>query len=217
MKTEINLPENISEITLGQFLRYEELVNRDIDVYNFNKRKVEIFTNIPFKQVDSVKNVDIDRILNQIDTALATEAKFLPTFEFNGVKYGFIPNLDKITLAEYADLTKHGVSKDSLHNLMAILFRPIINEKGNCYDIMPYDGTEERAEYMKGMPLNCVNGALVFFYNLANELQKATQRYLEEELQKELQQKTISKSLAGTLLSRSWLGITYLGFRKSLS
>jgi len=205
----ITLPENISEITLGQFMRYEDLINRNLDDYNFNKRKVEIFAKIPFHYIDNVKQVDFERILNQIDVALSVDAEFKPRFIMHDIEFGFIPNLDKMTLAEYVDLTKHGVEKESLHNLMAVLFRPIINKEGDKYSVMTYEGTEEYADMMKDMPLNVVNGALVFFYNLANELQEATQRYLSEELRKDMQPKTTSKILDGIRQLKCWLKITF--------
>ncbi len=201
----IVLPENISEITLREFLKYEDLLNRDLDVYNFNKRKIEIFTNIPFKDIDNVKGIDAERILNQIDTALNTEVDFVNTFTMHDIEFGFIPNLDKMTIGEYADLSKHGVDKNSLHNLMAVLFRPVIKRIGEKYEIVSYNGSEEYAEMMKDMPLNVVNGALVFFYNLANELQEATQKYLSEELRKEMKPKTTLKSLVGIRQLKNWL------------
>lgn len=201
----IVLPENISEITLRQFLKYEDLLSRDLDIYNFNKRKIEIFTTIPFKDIDNVKGVDAERILNQIDTALNTEVEFKNTFTMHEIEFGFIPNLDKMTIGEYAGLAANGVDKNTLHYLMAILFRPVVKRIGEKYEIVSFNGSDEYAEMMKDMPLNVVNGALVFFYNLANELQEATQKYLSEELQKEMKPKTISKSLDGILRLRNWL------------
>ena len=201
----ITLPENIAEITLGQFIKYEELIERKLDDYNFNKRKIEIFSKIPFHYLDKVKQVDFERILNQIDTALSQDAEFKPRFVMHDIEFGFIPDFDKMTLAEYADLTKHGVDKESLHNLMAVLFRPIVNTEGEKYSIMQYEGTAEFSEMMKDMPLNIVNGALVFFCNLAKELQEATLNYLTEELRRELQPKTTSKIGDGIRQLRCWL------------
>ena len=39
----ITLPENISEITLGQYQRYLTLIKKDLDDYNFINNKIEIF------------------------------------------------------------------------------------------------------------------------------------------------------------------------------
>jgi len=216
-KINITIPENISDITLGQFLRYEELKKRDIDTYNFNKRVIEIFTRLPFNKIDKIKASDYTRIVNQIEAALMQDVKFEPRFEMQGIKFGFIPNLDKITLGEYSDLSQYGVDESTLHNLMAVLFRPVVKEIGSKYEIMQYKGTEEFAELMKDMPLNCVNGALVFFYSLANELQEATQRCLSQELQKEMKPKTTSRTLDGIRQLKGWLKTISLRYHKSLS
>jgi hypothetical protein len=207
---EIILPENISEITLKQFLKYEELIERNLDTYNFNKRKIEIFTGIPFNKIDKVKAIDTERILSQIDLALSIESEFTNRFSMHNIEFGFIPNFDKISIGEFADLSTYGVSKETLNKLMAVLFRPVINTKGDSYEIIAYQGTEEYAEIMKDMPLHCVNGALVFFYNLANELQEATQKYLTEELVKDTKLRTTSRILDGTQRLKSWLKTTYL-------
>lgn len=210
----ITLPENISEITLRQYLRYDELINRNLDPYNFNKRKIEIFAGIPFKDLDKIKAVDHERILNHIDLALNTEAEFIQTFTMHNIEFGFIPNFDKISIGEFADLSTYGSNNDTLHKLMAVLFRPIINKKGSDYEIMSYNGSEQYAEMMKDMPLNCVNGALVFFCNLAKELQEATLKYLSEGLQKDMKFKTSSRILGGTQLLKSWLKTIFLKLRR---
>jgi len=213
----ITLPENIGEITLGQFLKYEELLGRKLDATNFNKRKISIFTGVPFNKVQHIKNIDADRILNQIDTALSTDAQFQNRFKMHDMEFGFIPDFDKITLDEYADLTKYGVDKETLHNLMAVLFRPINNKDGDKYDIVGYNGTVEYAEMMKDMPLNCVNGALVFFWNLANELQAATQKYLSEELRREMKPRVTSRISDGIHRLRNWLTMTSLKSMQSVN
>jgi hypothetical protein len=64
---------------------------------------------------------------------------------------------------------------------MAILFRPIRNKAHGRYEIESYKGTAEYAERMKSMPLNIANGALVFFLNLASELEDYTLRYSNAE------------------------------------
>lgn len=208
-KYEITLPEDISEITLRQFLKLQELEKKDFDLYTKLKRKVSIFTSIPFNKMDRVKQVDFENINNKIDKALSKDAVFVDRFILNDIEYGFIPNLDKISFGEYIDLASYGVSEETLPNLMAVLFRPIINKEGSNYEIMPYKGTEEYVEVIKDMPLNCVNGALVFFWNLANELQKATQKYLSEELAKETQLYHTSLISAGFQRLKSWLTTTY--------
>jgi hypothetical protein len=177
----INIPENISEVTLGQFQKYMELLERDLDIMNFNKRKVSIFTNIPFKDFGSVKAIDFERISKQVDLALNTAVSFESTFKLDGLEFGFINDFEEISLGEFADLEKYQTSQNDLHNLMAILFRPIRNKAHGRYEIESYKGTAEYAERMKSMPLNIANGALVFFLNLASELEDYTLRYSSAE------------------------------------
>lgn len=211
---EITIPENIGEITLGQFLKYEELQAANLDVLLFNRRKISLFLNMPFKDTAHLRQKDYDELLALIDNALASDVEFTNRFTMHGIEYGFIPDLDKITIGEYADLTTYGVSPETLHKLMAVLFRPIVNKHGDSYDIMPYTGAEEFAEVMKDMPLHCANGALVFFWSLANELQTATQKYLTQELQKEMQQPTTSLILDGYQHLKGWLKMTYSNLTK---
>ena len=169
----IILPEHIGDIKLYQFQKYSKLLERkDLGINDFNERKIEIFTNIPFRQVKNVSQKDKLEILEQIDTALNMTVEFTPTFFLNDVEFGFIPNFDKITGAEYQDLFEYQNKVDKMHNLMAILFRPIKKKDVfKNYKIKSYKGTSEYADLMKEMPLSIVNGALVFFSNLAKELE----------------------------------------------
>ena len=178
----IILPENQSEITLEQYQRYVKLLERtDLDIYNFNRRKLEIFTSLSFKDTENVTQVDFEFCLNQIDKALNEEVEFKNRFTLGNVEFGFIPNLDEMTTAEYVDLNKYTNTADTLHYLMAILFRPIINKDsfGN-YEIQNYQGTKEYFELMKKTPLSIANGSLFFFINLSTELQSYILKYTKE-------------------------------------
>lgn len=177
----ISIPENISEVTLGQFQRYMELVERDLDVMNFNKRKISIFTGIPFKDLKNVKAIDYERISLQIDKALNTDVEFTNIFKIGDKEFGFIPDFEEISLGEFADLEKYGEDIKTLQNVMSVLFRPIKDKNNGRYSIAKYNGTAEYSEMMKEMPLHVVNGSLVFFLNLVRELEDYTLRYTKEE------------------------------------
>lgn len=194
----ILIPESIEDITLQQFQKYDLLLKRtDLDESQINKRKVEIFTGLERSRLDLISQSDYKEIIEQIDLALNQTVEFTPTFKISDVEFGFIPNLDKITTAEYRYLSIYGTDVKEMHKLMAVLFRPVKNKNGSKYSIIDYNGTEKRAEVMKYMPLSVVNGALVFFSNLANELIIYTQKFTTEEQAKEEQQVTTSKSGGG--------------------
>lgn len=203
----VTLPESIHDITLLQYQQYDELLQReDLDEYNFNKRKIQLFTGIERNRIDLVSSVDYKMILTQIDLALNQTVDFKPTFFIKDVEFGFIPNFDKITQGEFIDISTHGASVESMHKLMAVLFRPIKNKDvlGN-YEIIKYKGTKQYSDIMKHMPLSIVNGSLVFFSSLANELINYTQRYMIQEPARGKQQTITSKNGVGMLQLKSWL------------
>lgn len=184
----ILLPENIQDITLEVFQKYSKIIERtDLDDYQFNKRKVSIFTGIKYKDLDNISNVDFEDIIKQIDIALNIDAPFVDRFVLNDIEFGFIPNFDKIATKEFVDLSLYPVDDvTTYHKLIAILFRPIKNKDalGN-YKIKSYNGTSKYSELMKQAPMNIVNGALIFFYSLAKELQASTKKSILVALKKE--------------------------------
>ena len=197
----ITLPEHIGEVTLGQFQRYHELTQREnIDGYQFNKRKVSIFTGIKYRDLDKITNKDFKEILEQIDKALNTDYEFTDTFILDNISFGFIPNFDNIKTKEFVDMDLYKPDDvQNLHKLMAILFRPIKNRDNfDNYSIKEYNGTAKYSILMKQMPLSVVNGALVFFCNLSKELSINIQKSTAKELQKGDKHLTTSKNGDGT-------------------
>jgi hypothetical protein len=186
------LPEHIGEITLEQFQKYNLLLeNKGYSDIEFENKKIAIFTKLDEKSCELLTQKDRKDCLDIIDNSLNHTIEFTNKFDFNGKKYGFIPNLDNISGFEFADLTTAGMDVQNLHVVMAVLFRPIIKEekilwffKTGNYQIEPYNGTQSTEEGMKQLPLHLVNGALFFFLNLAKELRKDSLKSTEVELKK---------------------------------
>ena len=223
-KITIKLPEDISEITLDQYQRFELLSKRtDLDDLGINKRIINIFTGLKYKQIDNIPYKDYEGIIEQITKALKQSAPFQNRFKIQDVEFGFIPNLDDMATAEFVDLSNHGLDIENYHKIMAVLFRPISETKikrswikrllgikkyhyikdsdrfGN-YKIVSYTGTKEHSDVMKYMTMDVVLGALGFFYHLANELRTHTQRYTKADLVREDKQAAILKSGDGMLV-----------------
>lgn len=195
----ITIPENITEITLAQYQEYYKLLERtDLSEHDVNFRKIKIFAGLNQSQVQMISSKDYAEIVSLIDLALAKEAEFKPTFFIGDVEFGFVPNLDEITSKEYIDITKYEGKIEELHRLMAILFRPIKKRDIlNNYSIVDYQGTENYANVMKQTPLSCVNGAMVFFSSLGNELANYTSRFSKMVQAREKSQMTTSQSGVG--------------------
>jgi len=176
MKRKIIIPESIADITLGQYQKLMAIDN-ELDDYTKVCKKLEIFTGLIRSEIDHITQKDLSEISNQIDLALNIDGEFKTRFTMNGIEFGLIPNFDKIQTKEYVDLSSYGIEIDTLHNVMAILYRPIKESYGKTYSIQNYKGTEDYADAMKNMPLSYVNGALAFFLTLQNDLLKAIQKY----------------------------------------
>lgn len=189
----INIPESIADIRLEQFQRYTALTEPTDD------DKIEIFTGLESERIKLLSQKDYSDIVAMIDASLNQTVEFKPTFKIRDVEFGFIPNFDKITAGEYRDLTIYSQDVAEMHKLMAVLFRPIKSKSGDKYSILDYAGTEKRADVMKYMPLSIVNGALVFFSNLASELISYTQKYTMVEQARGEQPATTSRNGVGML------------------
>ena len=205
------VPENIKDITLKQLQEITEVAKKEgVTELEVSREKVRIITGIDLNSCDIAQS-DFVGLVEAIDKALNTPAEFKQRFKLNGVEYGFHPNLDKMTSGEYYDLMTYGDEVSTLHNLMAILFRPIKDTDGfGNYTIEPYNGTEEHAETMKQMSLELVNGALVFFLNLSRELKTSINEYSKAVAQrKERKHRFSLKSGDGIPRLFHWHKMTY--------
>ena len=70
----IYLPESIKDITLGQFQKFDSLCKKleegEVDEREFIKRKISLFSGIPYKNIDDVLQTDLEDVVEQIDKAL---------------------------------------------------------------------------------------------------------------------------------------------------
>ena len=89
---------------------------------------------------------------------------------------------------------------DNLHVIMSILYRPIVLERHDCYEIETYVPSKERKAKMLNLKMDVAIGALVFFCNIEKELAITMQRSLSKKEQtKKLKQFTVNG--AGSQLS----------------
>mgnify|MGYP003640338408 CR=1 FL=1 len=172
------------EVTLERWLQL-------IDFSNGTKSKeaqetIAALSNIPKDLINQLELKDVAVIMSKIAELQAKQDSSLKRIvEIEGKRYGFHPDLNSITLGEYADLEtmiKNDIEKN-MPEVCAILYRPIVNEENDVYTIEAYDGDISiRAEQMKKMSAEQVQSALLFFYNLGKELSMTLPLYLMERL-----------------------------------
>ena len=210
MKVDIYIPDELSDITLEQYQKFERINNEENQDTSFLMHKmVEIFCNIDLKDIAKVRYSDVQKIIAQINKAFDVKHKLIRTFELGGVEFGFIPVLDDMTLGEYVDLDENLSDWDKMHKAMSVLFRPITLKKGERYQIEEYDGMKYQ-DVMKKMPLDIVMGAMVFFYHLNRELLQTTLNYLQREAEDTLttqQRETLEQNGVGISQSMELLRV----------
>jgi len=208
MKLEITVPESLSEITLEQYQKFDKINTSDNNQTNFLLHKtVEIFCNLQLKDIAKIKVSSVKEIIQDIDSLFTEKPDLIPTFTMDGVEYGFIPNLDDMSLGEFVDLDETLTEWDQMHKAMAVLYRPTTYNKKGKYLIEEYTG-QDRAELMKQMPLDVVMGSMVFFYNLNKELLETILSYLNREAPNQMNTavlQTLEKSGDGINLSMDLL------------
>ena len=173
------------EVTLEKWLKL-------IDFASETKTKeaeetIAALSTIPKQLIKQLELKDIAAIMSKLSEFQQQQDSSLKRIiEIDGKRYGFHPDLDSITLGEWADLEtfiKQDIEKN-LPEVMAILYRPITEETDSgVYTIAAYDGNITiRAEEMKKMSAEQVQSALVFFWHLGNVLLMTLPSFLMERL-----------------------------------
>jgi hypothetical protein len=172
MKIEITIPETFSDITIEQYQKFYKIAETNENGDFLNQKTIEILCNtqhanlIPFNEVQD--------ILQSIEQIFKSKPRHLQRFKIDNIEFGFIPDLDKMSFGEFIDINNYIDNVEDFHKALAVLYRPITTKLKGMYLIEDYKGSDMYSQLMKKAPLEAILGAKVFFYNLANELLKAT-------------------------------------------
>ena len=177
MRIKITVPNSLSEIKLSQYQKFLQIQKDNEDEHFLASKMIEIFCGIPHKESYSLKAKDVHRITNILADMFEQKPQLKRRFVLNGVEYGFIPNLDDMTLGEYVDLDTYISKWDEVEKAMAVLYRPIVNTYKDKYNIEEYKA--EGSEVFKDVPMDIVFGSMLFFYRLGIDLSRVMTSYLE--------------------------------------
>ena len=182
MKARLNIPNQLSEITLRKYQKFVKLNVEDADERFLQIKMIEIFCEVSHENVLKIKFSDADRVTAILGEMFTQKPDLVTKFWLNGVQYGFIPDLDELSFGEYIDLDTYLGDWENIHTAMNVLYRPITENKGNRYRIEEYDvNTKDR---LLDMPLDAVISSVFFFYHLGKDLSVVMNRYLKEEMKK---------------------------------
>jgi len=160
------------------------------------KETIKALSDLPVKLIEEMALSDVATIFERL-SKLQIEGKLKKVFEIDEVEYGFLPNLDEITLGEWADIEhniKDGLEKN-IHKIMSVLFRPITSKEGKLYSVEAYKDGKQRAEkFRKKMSATQVQQSLVFFWRFGKELLKILPSCLMEVMKKIQAEMNLPKS-----------------------
>lgn len=180
VKIEVTIPNDLSEITLAQYQHFLKIEGDD----EFRAHKmVEIFCGLELRQVKMLKWNDVNHVVAILSDMFEQKPNLTMRWSHKGVEYGFIPNLEDITLGEYTDLDNLMQDWQTMHRAMAVMYRPVAHTFKKLYSIEPYESSTKYAEIMKEMPMNVAFGAILFMYRLGIELCKHSLSSLAEEVE----------------------------------
>tara|TARA_R100001440_G_scaffold35966_1_gene55073 strand:+ start:1420 stop:2079 length:660 start_codon:yes stop_codon:yes gene_type:complete len=176
MKLSINVPTELSDVTLGQYQKFVKIQKANEDPTFIAQKMVEIFCKIDLKDTFKIKVTDINEIVAILNNLFDKKPELITEFKLNNQEYGFIPKLEDISLGEYVDVDTYLADWDNMHLAMNVLYRPIKMKYGGKYDIIDYEAKE--SDKMKDMTLDVVFSCLIFFYNLGIDLSNNMMDYL---------------------------------------
>jgi hypothetical protein len=156
------------EITIEQFQR----------IHN----KEELYKTSPADLLGMLLNVPANQLkdlpLNQMEfvqsylmsqmTESSLKDELYNVFTHNGVEYGLENDWSKLAWGAWMDMEVFSSEdiENSIHLIMAILYRPIVEKKNGKYKIAPYkaDEIEDRAYEFRQLPVKYWFGASSFFF-----------------------------------------------------
>ena len=206
MKIEINVPTSLNEVTLGQYQKYLKIAENNSDGNFLDAKMIEIFCGIPLSDSYKLKMSSASAIVDILSELINQTPKHTERFQMNGIEYGFIPDLDEMSLGEYIDLDNNVSSWEQMHLAMNVLYRPIKTSKLGKYNIEEYD--VKNPEAMKDMPLGAAIGSVFFFYNLGIELSKHIVLYSNNPQEMEDIQSQLTSEQSGVGINQFMVSLT---------
>lgn len=163
----ITIPTSLSEINCFDFNRLDEAIKTIDNEALIKFVTISILCNINSKDLFKFKMSDINEIYDELVNVLNQKPN-IEHFTIDGVKYGFIPEFENISGAEFFDAESYFDA--DIFKFMAVVYRPIKKEVKGAYSIKKYKGADHLADIMKKAPASAYVASKVFFLNLLTEL-----------------------------------------------
>lgn len=187
MKVKITIPDYLSLSNFQRLQNLEHLTDLEKLI-----ETIHVFTGIDKEEIAMWSPKDIGKITMDLTKAMDYKEIFYPVIQINEVNYGY-SDISQMALGEFIDLEK--LAKEpikNLHEIMAIIYRPIEKHKFNkmsfktlhgvrlltekldnifkWYTLKKYTSKdrESASKIMAELPVQFALGALSFFLGIVN-------------------------------------------------
>jgi hypothetical protein len=180
------VPQGWNDITIEMYQKFLDINKKGLSSEQLGKKVICVLCGVNSILLNKFRTKDIARISKDLLKWIAQEPpkqELEKRVVFNNVSYGMIPNLSTITLGEFVDLDNY--CKDgakNFHKVMSVLYRPIVEEKGEMYSIEHYNPNEDREREFLDFPILTATSALHFFFALGKKLQKNIHNSLKKKM-----------------------------------
>ena len=185
MKIKVVVPESLADIKARDYAIFMQQDGIEQDPERLMDVAFNYFVGIDPKDRKKINYQATQEIAQMVLSALNEKPDVQRIIELNGVRYGFHPDLERITLGEFVDLDE--AFKNPYKNWQAalgILYRPITNEVKGRYEVESYDPNRHTGKEFAEVSASVLVGALLFFYKLEIALAIDSLQSLEGEVKK---------------------------------
>lgn len=164
----IQIPEKLTVRQYQQFIKNQHLYEKDPVAL------LSMYLDIPVDELKSYPYEQMDFIKTYITSVMTQEVKkeLVMVFEYEGVEYGLENDWSKLSWGAWVDLEVFSSENvtDNIHNLLAVLYRPVLTKNGTEYTIEPYKSSEieRRGRLFMNVDADIWFGCASFFFYLVN-------------------------------------------------
>lgn len=168
----VEIPKTLDDVTLRTYIAYMKAKT--------DAERISAYTGVKRKLIEDWTYEAVNKTLELIERSVSECTPIhQSTFRIEGRLFGFIPDMDLLTMREHVDMETWAqeiwkgetVNWSHMPQLMAVLFRPVTAQLGQYYDIEKYsmESAKRYVETLKSMRMSQVQGALVFFSTIARD------------------------------------------------
>lgn len=167
-------------MTIAQYMKILLL----LEVFGADEQKSndEIYKLFGYEDKEESEKINL---INNILIKVKLNEELIQRFEFNGIEYGLIPNLQNISTQEYLDLDKYIKDGKHLNKIAAILYRPVTKSFNEYYQIEKYESYSKYEKIMNDVDCAIIVGAMDYFkallFSLIEKVTEQTKLKLEDE------------------------------------